>query len=165
MHPTKHAIACVMAIVAAPGCTQADPSQVNFVREVYQDEVRAFTTPMPGTPADFNSLLSRPTQELLRAAKAGPGPKFDGPILHAFFGWQVTPVSKVALKDVAASRSWRDRGKVSVGLEVNGAARQITVTVSEDCWAGSATVQYCIEDFRYENGTSYREHLSSLAER
>lgn len=165
MRSSNYAIigTAVLAASTSAGCRQADPSQVAFVREVYQDEIHALAKPEPGAIADVSSLFSRPVQDLQRAAKAGAGPKLDGPVLHAFFGWHITPASKIALKDIAPSRNWRDLGKVSVGMEVDGTAREVTVTVSEDCWAGSATVKYCIDDVRYENGASYRAYLGTLS--
>lgn len=146
------------------GCTAvAEPSKVAFVREVYADELRAFQQWPPQQGAS-SALFSRETQDLQRAAKAGPGPKLDGPILHTLFGWHVFPNFRVELKSVEASQTFANRGKVSVALTVNEAPREIIVSVSEDCWAGSATIQYCIDDLQYDNGTSYKAYLKSLAQ-
>lgn len=155
------AASAIVAVLLTGGCAAADPSKVAFVREVYESEVTSFA--QHRIAAKFDMLLSVSTQELLAAAKAGPGPKTEGPILHALFGWRVFPNMRVELKRVEPTHGFMQHDTVTVEIDVNGTPRAIAVSVSENCDAGTATVRYCIDDFRYSEGLSYREHLKSLA--
>lgn len=155
--------ALLLAPLALAGCAEADPSAVAFVRSVYETEIAAFAARQHPSASDFESLLSEDTQKLMRLSRSGPGPKYDGPLLHALFGWGVLPGASVRLSGVAPARGFLNAGKVEVRLRVNGEDRMIAVTVSESCDAGSATVRYCIDDFHYGTGLSYRQYIKQIA--
>lgn len=156
-------IACLLGAPSLAGCAETNPSKVEYVREVYATKVEAFASQR--IAARFDSLLSQRTQELLRLAKAGPGPELDGPILHPLFGWRVLPNMRVTFTSAEPVRGVTQSDDVRVIVNVDGAARDILVTVSESCLDGSATVRYCIDDFHYSSGKSYREHLAALTAR
>lgn len=110
-------------LLALAGCAGADPSAVAFVRTVYEADIAAFAAGQHHSAPDFESLLSAGAQELL--SNSGPGAKYDGPVLHALFGWAVLPGANVRLSGIAQARGFLDAGNAEVHLRVNGDIRQI----------------------------------------
>jgi hypothetical protein len=122
---------------------------VEFVRDLYVQQVALHVVGKPVGEAEFFALFSRELRALMKVVRPNPTREPIGRLLNAFFGWGVLPGQTVELGRVMpAFGGTGGLYEVIVELVVRGEARQILVRpVREDgLWK--------IADISYGNGES-----------
>jgi hypothetical protein len=138
------------------GAAVAADSAATWVRALYQAEIdRRLGDPV--SQAAFLSVFTPRMQEIWLAARKGPGPKMEGPILHAYFGWGVLPGQPVVVEKVATLAEDASTARVALDLRVNGRARRVVVEARQIAGA------WRIDDIAYDQGESFRAHQLKCA--
>jgi len=136
----------------------AEDSAAAWIQTLYRTEIAR----RPGEPVSQESFLSAFTpslREIWLAARKGPGPKMEGPILNAYFGWGVLPGHSIEITRVATLSEDASSGRVALELRVNGRARRVIVETRRISGA------WRIDDIVYDQGESFRAHqLKCVAE-
>jgi hypothetical protein len=143
---------CCILVAAA----FAADSAAAWVRALYQTEIAR----RPGEPISqerFLSAFTPRTQEIWLAARKGPGPKMEGPILNAYFGWGVLPGHSVELMGISTLGADASTARIALDLRVNGRARRVIVE------ARRVSGAWRIDDIIYDEGESFRAHQTKCA--
>jgi hypothetical protein len=141
---------CVLALFGAlaTGAASAEPA-AEWTRALYQREISRRLAVEAISDEAFLSVFAPATREAWLAARKGPGPSVDGPILNAFFGWGILPGQPVELAGVAPLQDDGAAARIAVDLRVKGTARR--VIVEERMVSGA----WRIDDIIYPEGESF----------
>ena len=165
--PIGHAVArlaavgaaCVLALLGAfaAGGASAGESAADWTHALYQHEISRRAAPETLSDEAFLSVFAPAAREAWLAARHGPGPASDGPILNAYFGWGVLPGQPVELVGVEPLQDDGAAARIAVDLHIKGAARR--VIVDERMVSGA----WRIEDIAYPEGESFLTHNRKCA--
>jgi len=144
-------LACLWFLLtgASVGVALAGESAADWTRALYQREIQRHMAGAGVSQEEFLSAFTPRAQELWRAARNGPGPAMEGPILSAYFGWGVLPRQSVALEGVASERDDGSVARIAVDLRVKGLARRVIVE------ARTISGGWRIDDIAYGEGESF----------
>jgi len=139
------------------GAAFAAESAADWTRALYQREIRRHLAGESVSQEEFLSPFAPRTQEAWLAARKGPGPAIEGPILHPYFGWGVLPQQPVALLGVEAQQDDGSFARIKIDLRIKGLARRAIVEMRK------ISSDWRIDDIAYEQGESFREYLLKCA--
>jgi hypothetical protein len=138
------------------GAAFAADSAAAWIQTLYQTEIGR-RSDEPVSQERFLSVFTPRMQEIWLAARKGPGPKMEGPILNAYFGWGVLPGQAVAVTGVATLGEDVSTARVALDLRVNGRARRVVVETQRISGA------WRIDNIGYDQGESFRAHQLKCA--
>ncbi len=133
---------------------------VDFVRDLYVQQVALHAVGKPMGEAEFFALFARELRALMKAPRPNLAREPIGRILNAFFGWGVLPGQTVELGRVMpAFGGTGGLYEVIVELVVRGEARQIVVrpVLEEGLWK--------VADISYGNGESLSTYYRRITGR
>jgi len=147
--------ACVLALLGA--FAAGGESAADWTRALYQRELSRRAAPERLSDEAFLSVFAPAAREAWLAARRGPGPASDGPILNAYFGWGVLPGQPVELVGVEPLQDDGAAARIAVDLRVKGAARRV---IADERTVSGA---WRIEDSAYPEGDSFLTHNRKCA--
>lgn len=156
------------ALICGIGCSglshAATPDAVSWVEKLYRAEAERHNAQVRDQRDLPPGVISPDTQALREAARKGPGPKLEGPILHIILGWGIFPPDKVTITSVKAGAARGAFTTVLVDLVARERPRSVIVVLTHDCDAGVKN-GWCIHDLEYSDGKALRAYLAELAGR
>jgi hypothetical protein len=148
---------CMLFYAVSFGAAFAAESAADWTRALYQREIGRHLAGESVSQEEFLSPFTPRTQEAWLAARKGPGPAMDGPILHPYFGWGVLPRQPVALLGVETQQDDGSFARIKIDLRIKGLARWAIVEIRK------ISGDWRIDDIAYDQGQSFREYLLKCA--
>jgi hypothetical protein len=151
--------AALLGALPAAHAECGEPSSVEFVEMLYDNQARLLAANTPLGEEDFHALFAPDLRKLMKAPRRDPANQPIGPLLNAFFGWGVPPGTEVTVKNVARV-SGAFEGPATIGLNVRyrGAKHRIRVHVIRD------RGDWLVANIIYDQGKSLISHYRAITD-